>query len=76
MTVTQIASELVQDVNVDSLSPITSLSEDNLHRVFGGSVSDQVLLLFKNTINPDKLQKIEEIVMEAAEINRKDQLKY
>ena len=51
MTASQIASELVQDVNVDALASVTSLQEDNLHRVFGGSVSDQVLLLYKSSIN-------------------------
>lgn len=45
LTITEMANELVQEVSIDTLPIITTLDESNMHRVFGGSVSDQLIFL-------------------------------
>lgn len=47
-----------------------------MHRVFGGSINDQILLLFKDSINRNRLKNIKEIFSRAALFNKRQQLAY
>lgn len=70
LTNAEIASDLIQQVNIDTLPVVSSLHNDNIHRVFGGSISDQLLLLYKDSIDHYDLTKVRKIVEEAAIFNK------
>ena len=76
MTVEEMANDLVQGLNVDTLPVVTELEEENLHRVFGGVVSEQVILLTNEDIKGEEKEKIERVFEEAAKYNKNEQLAF
>jgi hypothetical protein len=51
--VKETADELIQSVNIDTLSTLIPIGEDWQHfsRVFGGSVTDQLIFIHKGIDN-------------------------
>jgi hypothetical protein len=71
MTIEDKANELVQALNIDTLPLVTHLDDEaNLQRAFGGSVSDQLILLTKSNISQEKFDKIKKVFKEAASFNK------
>jgi len=70
MTIQEQANELVQALNIDSLPLVVDVREDNLPRVFGGTISDQLILLTKPSIKQEKFDQINKIFEEAAKYNK------
>lgn len=70
LTISEIANDLVQEVNIDTLPLLSTLNSNNIHRIFGGSVSDQILLLYKDSINEDILTNVKETFKKAALFNK------
>jgi hypothetical protein len=44
-TAKEVADELIQSVNIDTLPTLITINEATFSRVFGGSVSDQLLFI-------------------------------
>lgn len=76
LTIIEMANELVQEVSIDTLPIITTLDESNMHRVFGGSVSDQLIFLYKKNADSEVIERAKKHFKEAAHYNKENQLTY
>lgn len=54
-TAKEAADEIVQQVSIDTLPTVTQLSDSTFDRVFGGSVQDQILLIYDPLNAPQHL---------------------
>ena len=54
-TVKEAADEIVQQVNIDTLPTVSKLGDSTFDRVFGGSVQDQILLIYDPSDPPQHL---------------------